>query len=148
MLKPAILTALFAWAAFAGDPVNPIYQTDKGVAVKGTDVVAYFTLGAPTPGVPAFTHEWSGAKWQFANAKHLEMFKASPAKYAPQYGGYCSYAVSIGKTASVSPKAWKIVDGKLYLNHSLAQGKWRKDIPGAIAKADQNWPKIEKKPLK
>lgn len=148
MLKHIVLITSFGLAAFPADPVNPIYQTDKGVAVKGTDVVAYFTLDAPTPGLPGFTYDWSGAKWQFANAKHLEMFKADPQKYAPQYGGYCAYAVSTGKTAGVSPKAWKIVDGKLYLNHTLAQGRWRKDIPGAISKADQNWPKIEKKPVK
>lgn len=133
---------LLALSLMAEAP-KPVFQDDKGVAVHGTDVVAYFTLGAPTKGSPEFSYKWNGATWYFANADHLAKFKADPEKYAPQYGGYCSYAVSKGKTASVSPKAWTIVDGKLYLNHSLAQSPWRKDIPGNIAKGNENWPKIQ-----
>ncbi len=75
-------------------------------------------------------------------------FRANPEKYAPpQYGGYCAYAVSTGKTANISPEAWKIVDGRLYLNHPWAKGKWERDVPGAITKADHQWPKIAKKPV-
>ena len=69
---------------------------------------------------------------------------ATPPAFKPQQ---FDYAVSKGKTASISPKAWTIVDGKLYLNHAFAQGSFKKDVEGAIERADENWPKIEKKPL-
>lgn len=146
MNKSIVLTFLFTASLFAKDPVKPVYQ-DDGVAVKGYDVVAYFTAGQPTKGSPAYSHQWMGATWRFANAKHLELFQADPVKYAPQYGGYCAYAVSKGHTASINPKNWKIVDGRLYLNHSLAQGLWEKRIPDNISKADKNWPTIDKLPV-
>lgn len=142
MLKVSSILTLFAFSMMAEAP-KPIFQSDKGIAVDGTDVVAYFTLSVPTKGKPEFSYSWNGATWLFANADHLTKFKAEPEKYAPQYGGYCSYAVSKGKTASISPKAWTIVDGKLYLNHLFAQGPWKKDIPGLITKADQNWPAVK-----
>ena len=68
------------------------------------------------------------------------MFAANPEKYAPQYGGYCAWAVSQGYTASTDPEAWKIVDGKLYLNYSKSvQLTWEQDAAGNIAAADENW---------
>jgi hypothetical protein len=76
-------------------------------------------------------------------AENLALFKSDPAQYAPQYGGYCAYAVSKGATASTEPEAWTIVNGKLYLNFSLSvQKRWRKDIPGHIKAADNNWPDV------
>ncbi len=138
-----LLVAVPALAFGADKPVAPVNLSD-GLAVKGYDVVAYFTDGKPVKGNPQFVHDWNGAKWQFVSQEHLDLFRQNPEKYAPQYGGYCAYAVSIGKTASVSPNAWAIVDGKLYLNHSLAQGKWERDRANAIARGDKNWPEILK----
>jgi len=75
----------------------------------------------------------------------LLLAPAGPAAYAPQYGGYCAWAVSQGYTASTDPHAWRIVDGKLYLNYSKGvQKRWQQDIPGNIAKGDANWPKVLK----
>ena len=91
-----------------------------GVAIDGTDPVAYFTDGRPAQGSSDFEHEWMGATWRFVSAAHRDLFAADPAKYAPQYGGYCAWAVSQGYTAKIDPAAWKIVDGKLYLNYSPA----------------------------
>ena len=126
--------------AMAVDPVNSSLL--RG-AIKGYDPVAYFTQGGPAKGRGAHSHEWMGATWYFANAENLELFTSDPEKYAPQYGGYCAYAVSLGRTANIDPDAWKIVDDKLYLNVSLKVQKiWEEDIPGYIAKADVNWPKI------
>ena len=147
MLKVITFTLLTAITLFAKDPVPPIYQ-ENGVAVKGTDVVAYFTDNGPVQGLPQFSYKWMGATWQFANQKHLDLFKANPENYAPRYGGYCAYAVSQNKTASITPKNWKIVDGKLYLNHLFAQGPWEKHIPENIDKGNKNWPGIEKTPVK
>ena len=119
-----------------------VFSTDEG-AIRGYDPVAYFTIGAPTPGSDQFSASWQGATYRFANAENLARFEADPAAYAPQYGGYCAYAVSQGATASTVPQAWTIVDGKLYLNYSLSvKQRWSKDIPGNIKAADSNWPAV------
>lgn len=66
----------------------PMNTTKDGLAVKGYDVVAYFTEGRPVQGLPEFEHEWNGAKWRFSSSENLELFTSEPEKYAPQYGGY------------------------------------------------------------
>jgi YHS domain-containing protein len=122
------------------------YNNAGGLGAKGYDVVAYFTDGKPTRGNPQFTHEYGGVKWQFASAQHRDAFKADPAKYAPQYAGYCAYGVSVGGLYDVQPdNAWTVVDGKLYLNKDASVKQlWSKDIPGNIQKADAAWPKLRK----
>ena len=137
----SVLTLVFvSGGAFAADAVN---ETFLGVAVKGTDVVAYFTDGRTVPGEREHAFEWKGANWRFASAEHRDLFAAQPEKYAPQYGGYCAYAVSQGATAPIDPEAWRIVDGKLYLNLDRdIQQIWQQDIPGYIAQADANWPEL------
>lgn len=123
---------------------DPVYTgTFSSLAVSGYDPVAYFTEGKPVEGSGAYEYEWNGATWRFSNAGNLNSFKSSPQAYAPQYGGYCAWAVSQGYTASSVPDAWRIVDGKLYLNYSKGvQKTWAQDIPGNIVKADTNWPKV------
>lgn len=131
-----------------GAQQQEVYDVDSnGVAVKGYDVVAYFTLSKPTKGNSTLSVKWSGATWHFANAQHRKLFIATPKKYAPQYGGYCAWAVSRGYTAPIDPNAWKIVNQKLYLNFSLSvQKQWEQDIPTNIALADKNWPSLRPKP--
>ena len=117
--------------------------TENGVAIKGTDPVAYFQESKPVSGSDSFTYEWKNATWKFASAENRDLFASNPEKYAPKYGGYCAWAVSQGSTAPIDPSAWKIVDGKLYLNYDKrVQKTWEKDIPGNIAKADRNWPGV------
>lgn len=128
----------FLWAA----PIDPVNKDSDGVALKGYDPVAYFTESKPMKGLKEFEHQHNGARYRFASASNRDLFQASPEKYLPRYGGYCAWAVSQGHTANISPNAWKVVDGKLYLNHPLAKGKFERDTPGAITRADQNWPKI------
>jgi len=124
--------------------LSPINKTIfGGVAIDGWDPVAYFTDGKPVEGSKAFVHEWGGATWRFASAAHRDLFAQAPEKYAPQYGGYCAWAVSQGYTADIDPAAWRIEDGRLFLNYSFdVQKKWATDIPGNIAKGDANWPKL------
>lgn len=118
--------------------------TSWGVAIRGTDPVAYFTEGRPVEGSSDFTADWNGAEWRFVSAENRDKFVATPEAYAPQYGGFCAWAVSQGYTASTDPDAWRIVDGKLYLNYSLGvQKQWEGDIPGNISKADVNWPGLK-----
>jgi YHS domain-containing protein len=131
----------FATAAAAGGVVNSSFL--GSVAIEGTDPVAYFTEGKPVAGSSEFEHDWMGATWRFASAKNRDLFAADPEKYAPQYGGYCAWAVSQGYTAKIDPEAWSIVDDKLYLNYSKdVQTQWSQDIPGNITKGDANWPKL------
>ncbi len=130
--------------ASAGETDTSIqYFAKKGIAIRGADPVAYFTDSDYVQGSSEFSHQWNGVTWQFASAENRDAFAADPDAYAPEYGGFCAWAVSQGYTADIDPEAWKIVDGKLYLNYNKSiQKKWSKDIPGNIAKADQNWPGV------
>ncbi|UCH75925.1 MAG: YHS domain-containing protein [Rhodospirillales bacterium] len=137
----AALSLFAAATAMAEDPVST--GTFSNLAVSGYDPVAYFETGGPVEGQSAFEYQWNGAKWRFSSARNLAAFKADPETYAPQYGGYCAWAVSQGYTAKSDPTAWRIVDGKLYMNYSKdIQKRWEQDIPGNIAKADANWPRV------
>jgi YHS domain-containing protein len=143
----AALVAL-GLAVVAASPASaakdPVYTSLLSrVAVSGYDPVAYFTDGKPVAGSKAHVATYQGAEYRFVSAANRDRFKADPARYAPQYGGYCAWAVSQGYTASADPKVWKIVNGKLYLNYNEEVGrKWATDIPGHIRKADANWPKV------
>lgn len=140
-LALATATALPGTAMAAKPPVYTAPLSD--VAVGGYDVVAYFTAGKPVKGDKAFQTEWKGATWRFSSAANLAKFRANPSAYAPQYGGYCAWAVANGYTASGDPQQWKIVGGKLYLNYNAdIQSKWTKDVPGFIRKGDGNWPSV------
>lgn len=140
LLLLAILTLVASAATAATKPVN---TSLFGTAIKGYDAVAYFTDNKPVKGNSKFSLEWNGAEWHFASAEHRDAFKAEPEKYAPQFGGYCAWAVSQGYTAGVDPEAWRIIGGKLYLNYSKdVQANWEKDAAGNIARGEVNWPKI------
>jgi YHS domain-containing protein len=137
-----LAAGLHAGPARAGGIINSSFL--GGVAIDGYDPVAYFTQGKPVEGTSDFEYDWMGATWRFASAANRDQFAADPQKYAPQYGGYCAYAVSQGTTADIDPEAWHIEDGRLYLNlNKKVQSIWLKDIPGYIAKANANWPKIK-----
>lgn len=137
----AVAVLLVATAAAALSPVNKSLL--GGVAIDGYDPVAYFTDGRPVEGRKEFAHDWAGATWRFASAAHRDLFVAAPGKYAPQYGGYCAWAVSNNYTADTDPQAWSIVEGRLFLNYNLeVRSKWEQDKPGNIARADRNWPKL------
>ena len=125
--------------------VDPVNKNLFGTAIQGYDAVSYFNEGKPVKGKDQYRYDWMGAKWYFASAANREEFAKTPEKYAPQYGGYCAWAVGHGYTANIDPEAWKIVDGKLYLNYDKnVQKMWAQDIPGWIQKANENWPKLKK----
>ena len=110
------------------------------VAIKGYDTVAYFKEGKALRGSESFTFQWHGMTWYFLSRENRDLFAGSPEKYAPQYDGWCAWAMTESRLAITDPEVWKIVNGKLYLNCSReAYGKWSSDIPGNIKKADQNW---------
>lgn len=146
----SVLCAVFALVGVGIAPTPSHAQLNEvfiigfdKLALRGFDPVAYFTEGRAVEGRDAYTLEWKGGTWKFATAANRAAFEADPAAYAPQYGGYCAYAVAQGATAAIDPEAWTIVDGKLYLNFSKqVRDTWRQDIPGYIQKADANWPGV------
>jgi YHS domain-containing protein len=137
------LTSLFVVAPAHADqaPVHTAFLSN--VAVGGYDPVAYFTDGRPVRGTTEHRITHQGYEYRFASAEHLAAFRANPARYLPQYGGYCAWAVSNGYTAAGNPQNWRIVDGKLYLNYNdEIQQRWDRDIPGHIRSANANWPSV------
>jgi YHS domain-containing protein len=123
----------------SGPPDSPVNAAGK-VALRGHDPVAYFTEGHPTPGDARFEAVHENVTYRFASVEHRALFEADPERYAPQYGGYCAYAVSVNRTADVDPAYWSIVEGRLFLNNGpLAQTLWKLDEPGRIRAADRNW---------
>lgn len=117
---------------------------EDGIAIQGADPVAYFTEAAYVPGSADYTYEWNGVTWQFASAENRDAFASAPEQYAPQYGGFCAWAVAAKNAlVAVDPNAWSVVDGKLYLNaNKKVQSNWQKDQPGFIAQANENWPTL------
>ena len=112
------------------------------VALSGYDTVSYHN-GTPAQGEARFNHFHNGAIWFFATAENRDTFMADPAKYAPAYDGYCSWAASQGYKAPGEPTVWQVVDGTLYVQvHPRAQTLWQEDIPTYIKQGDENWPRI------
>lgn len=138
-----VLVALAAIPSVAGDSQTMINTGPDSVAIRGYDMVAYFTEGRPMQGKPEFAFSWQDAEWHFASAKHRGQFAADPMRYAPQFGGFCAMALTENEVKVVDPEAWTIVDGKLYLNFSKAgRVKFRRDLPGNIEKSEGNWAQI------
>ena len=134
---PLLGLARPAWAA------SPEVFAMDGLAIGGTDPVAYFEQNAPVPGVSDFALMWRGATWVFASADSMEAFEMNPDAYAPQFGGYCAYALAQGSLAASVPEAWTIYQHRLYLNYSVAvRQHWQADIPGYLAQASAYWPAI------
>lgn len=141
----AVLIIITLTLASCTAPLPPVNINKEGVAIKGYDPVSYFDEGRPVKGREEYSFEWNGAHWFFSSEEHLESFRKNPEKFAPQYGGYCAYAVSRGSTADIDPEAWTIVNGKLYLNlNKKIQKVWSDKMSENIAKADRNWPGIVK----
>lgn len=129
--------------AIPADAGSPIYNSDSGTAVRGFDVVAYFTQDLAVPGNPDHAVMWKGAVWRFVSTENRETFEANPRAYAPQYGGYCAFALAQGHIEKADPEAWQIHDGKLYLIHNHAVREiWTRDIPGHVIQANTYWPHI------
>ncbi len=121
-------------------------STNCGVGLEGYDPVAYFTDNKPVKGNGDHVVEHDGLNYLFISDEHKKAFQASPDKYLPQYGGWCAFGVSVGRKFVSDPTAWKIVDGKLYVNlNQKVNDIWQKNLSANIEKADKNWTKIQDK---
>ena len=139
-LRPLFFATACALAsvAWAGD-----YFEKEGAAIRGYDAVAYFKDNKPIKGSAQYKAEYKGSTFQFASADNRDAFMADPARYAPQYGGYCAFGLAGGYKAATDPAAFTVVDGKLYLNYNReVQKQWSADVPGFVTKADKNWPTV------
>lgn len=128
-------------ALAAQPPVNTLKNSFFGgltdTAINGYDTVAYFNAMRAVKGDDRYVHEWMGAKWKFSSQANLDLFKANPERWAPQYGGYCAYGVAQDKLVKVEPEQFTVRDGKLYLNYDAdVQATWLKDTAGYVRAAD------------
>lgn len=135
----ALFAMMLAAPAMAADHVNVV----NGLALRGYDPVAYFTQGAAVMGRPEFTAKFEGAEYDFASAEDKAAFEADPAKYVPQYGGFCAAATSHGRKVDADPRAYAINHGKLYVNYNNeARDAFQKDVEASTKAADANWPTV------
>ena len=118
----------------------------SGRALQGYDPVAFFTEGKPVKGDPNISSKSSGAVYYFASAGHKAAFDKEPAKYEPQFGGYCAYGVTKGDLVKIEVDAFQIVGGRLLLQYNKdIRDKFNKDKNGNLKTADANWPTVSKK---
>lgn len=126
------------------------FNLDKnGLAIKGYDPVSYFTGKKALEGKKDITLTTEGITYRFATTQHRDLFKSSPGKYQPQFGGWCAYAMgATGEKVDIDPETFKLIDGKLYLFYNAffnnTKKTWNKDENNLKAKADANWAKIIK----
>ena len=146
MKKIFLFLMLFSSAAVFGQSKSPLNLDASGVAIQGYDPVAFFTQNRPVKGLPQFESEYHGARYLFASAEDKSAFDANPAKYEPQFGGFCAYGVSKGRLVPVKIEAFQIVNGRLLMQYDLdIKQQFNKDPQGNLQKADKNWPEITAK---
>ncbi|MFQ3209085.1 MAG: YHS domain-containing protein [Colwellia sp.] len=139
----AIATTLaISSVSFAAD--ISVSTDANDLAIYGYDAVSYFADSKATKGNQKYTATYKSAIYQFSSAENRNSFKQSPEKFVPQFGGYCAMGVALNKKLETDPTAWKVVEGKLYLNLNTAvQKKWSTDISGYITTADRVWSGIQ-----
>jgi len=138
LLLPALLLARPALAR-----ANTDVNHRAGVALRGFDTVAWFSERRPRRGIAVNRAMWGGVAWHFASAETLSRFQEQPEAFAPAFGGFCAFGVSRGYKVDIDPEAWHIRADRLYLNYDRGvQRQWLRDMPGYIAAADANWPRL------
>lgn len=136
----SIAGSLFFLSACSSEPDTPLAVEVQDIAINGYDPVSYFTESKPIPGDEKFEYTWNDAKYRFSCQENLERFKTDPAKYAPQYNGFCAFAMSRGDYSRINPEVFAIVDGKLYLTYNRdIRNAWLQDKENYISKADRVW---------
>ena len=142
-LIPAVIVLAAAAASFAGNEPTLVNVDRDGVILDGYDPVAFFTDGKPVLGVAGIQSTYHGAIYRFASSQHKALFDQDPMKYEPQFGAFCAYAVSVGRTAPIDVKTFSIINGRLVVQHNArAVGLWNKDPQGNLKLADKYWPAV------
>jgi len=146
-MKTLFVALMFLSTLSAIATAKELLNLDSGgVAIQGYDPVAFFTENRPVKGNSQFQSEYHGAKYYFTSADHKAAFGQEPAKYEPQFGGYCAYGASRGNRAPIKIEAWQIVNGRLLMQYDLdIKDEFNQDQQGNLQKADQNWPGLIEK---
>ena len=144
LIKSTFVTSALLVSSLSFASNIEVNANSNDLAIKGYDTVSYFTKGSPVKGSDKFTAAYNGAIYQFSTANNRDLFQSDPSKYAPQYGGFCAFGVTMNKKFDTDPMAWHIRGDKLYLNlNKNVQKKWVTDIPGYIETAQTNWNDIK-----
>lgn len=146
MLKKILfsIAAFVTLASAAPSFANPV--TDSIIGAGGYDLTTYFSQEKPQRGNGHHVAVVDGVTYVFATDENKKAFEANPAKFLPQYGGYCAYGVSVSKKFVADPEQFDIVDGKLYLNlDAKIRSIWLQNVAGRIADANTNWKTIVNK---
>lgn len=139
----AVAPPVYAAAPTSAPAYSRPYVDAEGLAAGGQDIVSYFD-GKPAKGDARFATDRAGARYLFVSATNKARFDAAPAKFLPQYDGFCAYGASRGYKAPIEPGTGVVIGGKLYFNYNQAVAeRFNKDRAGYIAKADANWPRIK-----
>ena len=138
---PTLLALLLVTAPATGRAGEP------ELAIRGYDAVAFFTENAARKGDPSFAAIHDGKTYHFVSAGNRDLFAADPAKYLPQYDGYCALGVSAGVRKRTDPTAFAVKDERLYLQYSKdALEVWQQDPDSYIDRADENWAGMQQEP--
>lgn len=145
------VTMAAAAPAFAEDEhnvSNGITTAGVPLGLHGVDAVALTTIHDVAEGSATHAVVTDGVAYYFASAESASQFEAAPEKYLPQYGGFCAYAVALGKKFDGDPRYADIVGGKLYLfvNETIFE-EYKKDSKRILAKAEKTWPSIQHKAI-
>lgn len=146
--RRAFLAQALAWPLVIG-AARPVlagatgFYANGGGAIAGYDPVAYFAEGRAAKGTLGYALRWRAANWYFVSQSNLDAFEMNPDAYAPQYGGFCAYAMTMGRLVATEPEAFTLHQGRLYLTENVAvRDLWRQDMAAYIALADRNWPNV------
>lgn len=162
ILRAALLAAAGVLLA-ACQTVNTTSDgADSNLMLKGHDPVAYFTQGRHVPGSPAIKTDHDGVTYRFASAEHRDLFVKEPARYVPQFGGFCSNGIAYAIPWGGDPDTWKIIDGRLYIfggqssknyflmdekrNLDLAHRYWKEEVNGMHPRVQTAWRLVFKVP--
>ena len=143
MKKFVLLFCLALLPTFAAAQKRLLNLDDNGVALQGHDPVAFVIQNKPVKGIAGIQSTYNGAKYYFATLENKKKFEAEPAKYEPQFGGYCAYGASKGKLFPIEVDAFLVVNGRLLMQYNTgARDKFNEDTQGNLKKADGNWPRL------
>lgn len=146
-MRHLYLASLAAFASLAQTAAGEEFVNTGyfgNVAIKGYDPVAYFVDGKAVEGNVQYSHRWLGAIWYFASAEHRDLFVKEPSRYAPQYGGYCADGVSFGTvTTNVDPRAWRIIDGKLYISYDPGAAEGMETNKSKVPESQKHWADVQ-----
>jgi YHS domain-containing protein len=146
MRKCAIILTLILLSVTAQAQKRLVNTDKQGLALKGHDPVAFFTQGRPVAGDYRYESNYNGTRYRFASAENKKLFDTDPARYVPQFGGFCAYGVSRGYAVDVELDAFQIVDGRLLMQYDKSvRDRFNQDTEGNLKRADANWPKVVEK---